>query len=50
MYRLKDSENEFQVTREGGFEYHYFEHGKIYEVVPEEEKDRFELMKIDSSD
>jgi hypothetical protein len=43
-YRLKESENEFQVTREGKFEYHHFEHGKIYHEIPEEEADKFETI------
>jgi len=41
-YKLKEKENEFQVIREGKFEYHHFEHGKIYPEIPEEEIDRFE--------
>ena len=41
-YKLKDSENEFQVTREGPFEYRTYRHGEQYATVPDEEKDRFE--------
>jgi hypothetical protein len=44
-YKLKVPENEFQVTREGKFEYHTFKHDVIYEEVPEEEKDKFEEIK-----
>ncbi len=43
-YRLKKSENEFQVTREGKFEYRHFNHGEIYEEIPDEEKDKFETI------
>ena len=43
-YKLKDSENEFQVTREGEFEYKIFQHGKLYDRVPPEEADRFEII------
>jgi hypothetical protein len=51
-YKLKAKENEFQVTREGKFEYKHFKHGEIYESVPEEEKERFDYsdLKSDSSD
>lgn len=40
-YKLKDTENEFQVIREGEFEYHTFRHGEVYGKIPEPEKDRF---------
>ena len=43
-YRLKKSEEGFQVTREGEFEYHRFEQGKLYEKIPPEESDRFEVV------
>lgn len=39
---LKPEENEFQVTREGEFEFKTFRHGEVYEKIPEEEKERFE--------
>jgi hypothetical protein len=45
-WRLKEKENAFQVTREGPFEYHRFSHGVVYEKIPEEEKDRFEEMRV----
>jgi hypothetical protein len=41
-YKLKEKENEFQVTKEGEFEYHHFKHGEIYDKVPIEEQHRFE--------
>lgn len=41
-YKLKEKENEFQVTKEGEFEYHTFKHGVIYNRVPSEEAHRFE--------
>lgn len=44
MYRLKPAENEFQVIREGEFEYHNFKHGEKYEKVPDEERERFEQI------
>ncbi len=49
MYKLKKSENAFQVTKEGPFEYHIFKHGKIYTSIPEEEKDRFEEIGSESN-
>lgn len=45
MYRLKASEEAFQVTREGAFEYHRFVHFELYDSIPEQEKGRFELVK-----
>jgi hypothetical protein len=45
MYRLKTNQPEFQVTREGSFEYHTFKHGEIYEKVPPEEIHRFDPVK-----
>jgi hypothetical protein len=41
-WKLKESENEFQVTREGPFEYKTFQHGDVYNAIPEEEQNRFE--------
>ncbi len=41
-WKLKAEENEFQVIREGKFEYHTFRHGEIYQEIPAEEKSRFE--------
>ncbi len=41
-FRLKKTENEFQVTREGKFEYRHFKRGEVYEEIPPEEVDRFE--------
>lgn len=41
-YRLKKEVNEFQVTREGKFEFHTFRHGEVYEEIPEEDCHRFE--------
>jgi hypothetical protein len=43
-WRLKATENSFQVTRDGPFEYRTFKHGEIYTEIPEEEADRFELI------
>jgi len=43
-WRLKEEENEFQVTREGEFEYYNFRHGLIYFRIPKEEEDRFEFI------
>lgn len=43
-YRLKRGLPEFQVTREGKFEYHTFKHGVIYERIPEEDRDKFESV------
>ena len=40
-FKLKEKENEFQVTKEGEFEYHRFKHGIIYDQVPPEHLDRF---------
>lgn len=48
MYRLKPSEEAFQVTREGPFEYHSFVHSEIYDSIPEEEKKRFEVVKTEA--
>jgi hypothetical protein len=45
MWILKPKENEFQVTREGEFEYCRFQHGIIYDRIPSEEADRFEPFK-----
>ncbi len=44
MWILKNSVNDFQVTREGEFEYHTFKHGEIYARIPKEEADRFEAL------
>lgn len=44
MWKLKPEENEFQVTREGEFEYRTFRHGETYAKVPEEEAPRFEKV------
>ena len=41
-YKLKLSENAFQVTREGEFEFKSFRHGEVYERIPKEEARRFE--------
>jgi hypothetical protein len=41
-FRLKPSENAFQVTREGKFEYRRYEHGKVYDEIPPEDAHRFE--------
>ena len=41
-WKLKDKENDFQVTREGAFEYHTFRHGVLYSEIPPEEADKFE--------
>jgi hypothetical protein len=41
-YRLKKNLPEFQVTREGPFEYHTFRHGVVYERIPEEDRSKFE--------
>lgn len=41
-YKLKPSENAFQVTREGEFEFKSFRHGEVYERIPKEEAHRFE--------
>jgi len=41
-YRLKNSEPDFQVTREGRFEFHTFRHGEVYDEIPEEDRHRFE--------
>ena len=48
MYRLKTSEEAFQVTREGPFEYHRFVHFELYDSIPEEEKKRFEVMQTEA--
>ncbi len=45
-YKLKPTENEFQVTREGKFEYRRYRHGETYNEVPPEDLHRFE--KIDA--
>ena len=47
-YRLKKDLPEFQVTREGEFEYHTFVHGVMYERIPEEDRSRFEPVVTDS--
>ena len=44
-YTLKPGQPEFQVTREGDFEYHTFKRGEIYDKVPPEEIRRFDLVK-----
>jgi hypothetical protein len=49
QYQLKKTTNEFQVTREGEFEYHRFKHGVVYDKVPPEEADKFETIE-DSED
>ena len=41
-WKLKAEKNEFQVTREGKFEYHTFRHGEIYQEIPAEEESKFE--------
>lgn len=41
-YRLKKTENAFQVCREGKFENRRYEHGKAYDEVPPEDAHRFE--------
>ncbi len=41
-WKLKAGANEFQVTREGKFEYHTFRHGEIYKEIPAEEESKFE--------
>ncbi len=41
-WKLKPGESDFQVTREGDFEYRTFKQGEAYERIPEEEADRFE--------
>ena len=48
LYRLKPSEEAFQVTREGPFEYHRFVHFEIYDMEPEEEKKRFEMVQTET--
>jgi hypothetical protein len=37
---------EFQVTREGPFASHRFKHGVPYEVVPSEEKFKFDEVEV----
>jgi hypothetical protein len=54
-FRLKKESYEFQVIREGKFEYKHFKHGEVYEEIPDEEKERFEtiessMQKAESSD
>ncbi len=44
-WKLKDAENAFQVT-EGGFAYHTFRHGEVYDAIPEDYQDRFEAIAI----
>jgi hypothetical protein len=44
-YTLKPGQPAFQVTREGPFEYHTFKQGEIYEKVPPEEINRFDILK-----
>ena len=44
MWKLKASENEFQITREGEFEYRKFLHGEVYASIPPEEANRFEKI------
>lgn len=41
-YKLKSKENEFQVTREGKFEYRSYKHGILYDEIPPEEAKHFE--------
>lgn len=47
-FRLKDSENEFQATKEGKFEFRSFRHGKVYDEVPPEEAHRFETTESEA--
>ena len=50
-YKLKPNANEFQVTREGEFEYKHFKQGEVYEKIPPEEAQLFEVLKdVKSSD
>jgi len=48
-FKLKEKENAFQVTREGAFEYHTFEHGETYDKVPDQDRDKFDELKAESS-
>ena len=48
-YKLKPAENEFQVTREGKFEYRRYRHGETYNEVPPEDLHRFEEIKKEES-
>jgi len=41
-FRLKKTENAFQVLREGKFEYRRYGHGKTYDEVPPEDAHRFD--------
>ncbi len=43
-FKLKKSEEEFQVTREGEFEFFKFEHRKVYSRVPAEDQQKFEAV------
>ncbi len=43
-YRLKKDLPEFQVTREGPFEYHTFRHGEVYREIPPEEAQKFDVL------
>lgn len=43
-YKLKPTENAFQVTREGKFAYRSYRRGEIYDEVPPEDVDRFEKI------
>lgn len=40
-WKLKADQNEFQVIREGKFEYHTFRHGEIYKEIPAGEESKF---------
>ncbi len=46
-FKLIEGQPAFQVTREGPFEYHTFEPGKIYTSIPSEEADRFEEIQTE---
>jgi precorrin-6x reductase len=48
-YRLKKTENAFQVCREGKFEYRRYERGKTYDEVPPEDAHRFEEISVSGS-
>jgi hypothetical protein len=48
-YRLKKTENAFQVCREGRFENRRYEHGKAYDEVPPEDAHRFEQTNVGDS-
>jgi len=44
-WKLRKEENEFQVTREGVFEYHTFRHSEVYALIPKEDQNKFEEVK-----